>query len=195
MKEIYIVLSHTGTLLSRIVKSYTHTKYSHVSISIDKDNDIMYSFGRLKAYNPFFGGFVEESPRFGTYKRFKNATACIYSLQVTDDQYMEIEQSIQYFKKYGALYKFNMIGLVFVIFNKKINRDRSFYCAEFIKYLMEKSKVSQELPYIVKPADFIKLPNVKVISEGKLRDIVKNVDNKVTEKSKVQKYKTYSNVG
>ena len=171
MKEIYIILSYSGTILSKMVKLYTRTKYSHVSISLDKDANIMYSFGHLKAYNPFIGGFVQESTRFGTFKRFKNAIACIYGMQVTDEQYRKIQLNIQYFKEYGALYRFNMLGLISVVFNKNLNRDRCFYCAEFVKYLMEKSNVSRDLPYVIKPEDFTKLPNIRVIYEGRLCDI------------------------
>ena len=53
MKKIYIVLTHTGTILSTIIKSYTHDEFSHVSLSLDINIKEMYSFGRLNAYNPF----------------------------------------------------------------------------------------------------------------------------------------------
>ena len=36
----------------------------------DRDLERMYSFGRRHPYNPFWGGFVIESPRTGTFKRF-----------------------------------------------------------------------------------------------------------------------------
>lgn len=58
MKKIYIVLTHTGTTLSKIIKNYTNDEFSHVSISLDSELKEMYSFGRLNAYNPFWGGFV-----------------------------------------------------------------------------------------------------------------------------------------
>ena len=86
MKKIYIVLSFTGTILSRIVKLYTRKEYSHVSISLDKDLKHMYSFGRLNPYNPFWGGFVQESPNYGTFKRFKNSKIKIYSMEVSDEE-------------------------------------------------------------------------------------------------------------
>ena len=71
MKEIYIVLTHTGTVLSRIIKDYTQDEFSHVSISLDKELKEMYSFGRLNPYNPFWGGFVQEGINFGTFKRLE----------------------------------------------------------------------------------------------------------------------------
>ena len=58
MKKIYIVLTYTGTILSRLVKYYTKKEYSHVSISLDENLEEMYSFGRLNAYIPFIGGIA-----------------------------------------------------------------------------------------------------------------------------------------
>ena len=47
MKKVYIVLTNTGTFLSRIVNVYTRKEFSHVSISLDENLNYMYSFGRL----------------------------------------------------------------------------------------------------------------------------------------------------
>lgn len=71
MQKIYIMLTHTGTLLSNIIKSYTKTEYSHVSIALDKDLRELYSFGRVNPYVAFIGGLVKESLTSGTFKRLK----------------------------------------------------------------------------------------------------------------------------
>ena len=60
MKKVYVILSYTGTILSKIVKAFTMKQYSHTSISLDENLKQMYSFGRLNPYNPFIGGFVHE---------------------------------------------------------------------------------------------------------------------------------------
>ena len=91
MKEIYIVLTHTGTALSNIVKYYTKKKYTHVSIGLDLDLKELYSFGRLNPYNPYKGGFIHEEINKGTYARFKNTISAIYSLKITDKQFVKIE--------------------------------------------------------------------------------------------------------
>ena len=71
MKKLYIILTHTGTVLSNIVKYYTKYEYSHISIALDEELNRMYSFGRLNPYNPFWAGFVHEYIDKGTFKRFK----------------------------------------------------------------------------------------------------------------------------
>lgn len=89
-KKIYIVLTYTGTILSRIIRVYTKAKYCHVSLALDEDLNEMYSFGRLNPYNPFIGGFVHERINIGTFKRFKNTEALICSLELTDRQYKRL---------------------------------------------------------------------------------------------------------
>lgn len=43
-KTIYIVLSQTGTVLSRVLRLFTRAEYNHVSIALDENLDYMYSF-------------------------------------------------------------------------------------------------------------------------------------------------------
>ena len=65
-KKIYIVISQTGTILSRILKALTKNPYNHSSVALREDLHVLWSFGRRHPYNPFWGGFVKESPFFGT---------------------------------------------------------------------------------------------------------------------------------
>ena len=170
MKKIYIILTHTGTVLSNIVKYYTKYEYSHISIALDEQLNTMYSFGRLNPYNPFWAGFVHEYIDKGTFKRFKNTKTEIYSLEVTEKQYTNIENLIQKMKEHRKKYKFNIIGLFAVSINKKIKTKNSFYCAEFVKYVVENAGIQMELPEIIKPQDFRNQRNMEIVYRGLLRD-------------------------
>ncbi|MCI8308759.1 MAG: hypothetical protein HFJ45_00775 [Clostridia bacterium] len=169
MKKIYIVLTHTGTLLSKLVKKYTKYDFSHVSIALDIELKEMYSFGRLRPSNPFFAGFVHEYIDKGTFKRFYNTTAKIYSLEVTEEQYNKISRIIENFKNEKDEYTFNIIGLFAAGFHKKIGKDHSFYCAEFVKYVMDNAGIETNLPKIIKPGDFKEIDDLQVIYSGLLR--------------------------
>lgn len=170
MKKIYLILTYTGTILSKVIRIYTRKKYAHISISLDKELKEMYSFGRINPYIAFIGGFVHEGVNFGTFKRFKNTKAIICCMEVTDEQYEQIRTLITYFDEHRKNFKFNFIGLVLVALNKKIKRKNCFYCAEFIKYLLDESSISNGLPNIIKPLDFLNMDNLKVIYEGPLKD-------------------------
>ncbi len=170
MKEIYIILTHTGTVLSNIVRAYTKKPFSHVSIALDKDLQQMYSFGRLKPSNPFFGGFVHEYIHKGTFKRFYNTRTKIYSLEVTEEQYEKMKEIIDKMERQKEKYKFNILGLFAVAFNIKVRRENALYCAEFVKYLFDESKINNDLPEIIKPVDFEKIKGVKQVYKGLLRN-------------------------
>lgn len=170
MKKIYIVLTHTGTALSRIIKTFTKDEFSHASISLDKELTEMYSFGRLNPYNPFIGGFVHESIYSGTFKRFKYTKTKIYSLDIEDEQYYRIKDLIDFIKEAKEMQKFNVIGLFAAGIHKKIKFVDSFYCAEFVKYAIEIAGIKTSLPDVIKPEDFKLLENIKLVYEGCLKD-------------------------
>lgn len=170
MKKIYIILTYTGTVLSKIIKSYTKNEFSHVSISLDKELNRMYSFGRLKPKNPFIGGFVHEGINHGTFKRFKKTKSAIYSLVITDEQYKKIEEIINQINENKEMYKFNIIGLFAVAIHKKITFKKSFYCAEFVKYILDQAKIDLSLPDMIKPEDFKYIDSMRLVYKGKLKE-------------------------
>ncbi len=167
-KKIYFILTHTGTVLSKIIRLYTKKTYSHISIALDDSLNTMYSFGRLYAYNPLIGGFVIEGKMIGTFKRFKNTDALVLSYDVSEEQYERIKKDIDVFINNKKKYRFNMVGLIFVALNRKIKIENSFYCAEFVKYIVEKEDIITNLPNIIKPEDFRKVSNTKLVYQGKL---------------------------
>lgn len=170
MKKIYIILTHTGTILSKIIKLFTQNRYTHVSISLDAEMNEMYSFGRLHPYNPFIGGFVKEGINIGTFKRFKNTESEVYSLEITDEEYEKIKVIIKNMYINKKIYKFNISGLAFALFRKRHIRKNKFYCSEFVRYLLENSNVHiKDISKVIKPEDFRKLKMLHLEYEGLLR--------------------------
>lgn len=169
MRKIYIVLTYTGTVLSKIIKIYTGYEFSHVSIALDKELNEMYSFGRLNPYNPFWGGFVHEHINSGTFKRFKKTKTAIYSLEVNDEEYEKIQGIIIKIQNAEKPYKFNFLGLFAVALKLKIRKEHSFYCAEFVKYSLDNAGVETNLPTIIRPDNFKDIKNLNLIYEGILR--------------------------
>ena len=170
MKKIYIVLAHTGTILSRIIKMRTGAEYTHSSIALDKNLEQMYSFGRQYSYIAFIGGFVREGASFGTYKRFYKTEISVLEIPVTDEQYLKVYEHIEYIKKHKKEYRFNILGLFFAGFNKKLQFNKTYYCAEFVKKMLEVAEIDKsELPDVIKPKNFKNLSNAKLIYKGKLK--------------------------
>ena len=175
MKKIYIVLAHTGTLLSRIIRMKTGAEYTHSSIALDSDLNEMYSFGRKYSYIAFIGGFVKEGASFGTYKRFYNTEISLYELTITDEQYSKLKEIIEFIKMHKDEYRFNIIGLFLAGFNRKRKQEKTYYCAEFVKTVLDKSGVDvSNLPEVIKPENFKDLKDAKLIYKGLLKEYNKN---------------------
>lgn len=168
MKRIYIVLTYTGTLPSKIIKFYTKKIYSHVSISLDRDLKEMYSFARLNPYNAFVAGFLHEKIGEGTFKRFKNTKCLVYFMEITDEQYEIIKNTVEYVKENRKKYKFNMLGLFLVSLHRRRIKKYFFYCAEFVRYVIQKAGIGENLPEIIKPEDFRCLKGLTLEYEGLL---------------------------
>ena len=174
MKNIYIVLTYTGTIISKMIKGYTKDEFCHSSIALDEDLNEMYSFGRLKPYTPLLAGFVQEYINKGTFRRFYNTQAKIFSMQITDEQYKKVRDIIEEFKANKSKYKFNMIGLCSAGFNIKIHPKNYFYCAEFVKYILDNAGIELGLPRVVKPEHFKDVKELKEIYTGLLREYKTN---------------------
>lgn len=174
MRKIYIVLTHTGTNLSKLIKNYTKDEFSHVSIALDCELKEMYSFGRLNPYNPIWAGFVHEYIDRGTFKRFYLTKAKVYALEITDQQYQSVSNTIRQFKQEQEQYTFNILGLFAAGFRKKIKVKKSFYCAEFVKYVIDQAKINTKLPEVVKPEDFKKIDKLEEIYSGFLNKYKNN---------------------
>ncbi|MBR2473772.1 MAG: hypothetical protein IKB51_01935 [Clostridia bacterium] len=173
LKKIYIVISQTGSIVSKFIRIVTRDRYNHVSISLDKELKNMYSFGRVHTYNAFIGGFVKESVENGTFKRFvKNTVACIMELEVTSEKYDEIVKDLAEMYRHKGEYHYNYKGLFLAMFGKSRHKIHTFYCSEFLQNFLEKHGISEPRPdtKVIKPMDFLEMPNGKVIFEGRLRD-------------------------
>ena len=171
MKKIYLVLTHTGTILSRIIQTYTGNEYSHVSIALDEDLKEIYSFGRLYPNIAFLGGFVHESLTSGTFKKFYRTKALVKELEVTAVQYQKLCEVIETIKEKQDLYGFNVLGLFMVSINRKRYTVNKFYCAEFVKFALEEADIDTSfLPEIIKPEDFKNFKGTSDIYKGLLSE-------------------------
>lgn len=171
-ETIYIMLSFTGTILSRIVKVMTLREYSHVSVALDLELDSLYSFGRINPRNPFSGGFVKEEIDSGTYKLFNNTRCRIYALKVTQEQHADLKDVIDEFLADQEDYKFNVVGLIGTMVNRPVNREFHYFCSQFVGKALYDSKIydfNKDLG-LIKPIDFMSIPNLEVVYEGKLQD-------------------------
>lgn len=158
MRKIYLVMSQTGTILSKTIKFFTGKEYNHISISLDENLDCMYSFGRKYPSVPFIGVFVVEGIDRGTFEKFSETKCKVIEVQLTDEQYELLCLNIGKMLCDREKYRYNILGLFLALFNIEIHSHTKFYCSEFVRYILDESGVDVSMvPTIAHPVDFEEL--------------------------------------
>ena len=70
-EHLYVVLTRTNTIISRLIHLFTQDEYTHAALALDRELTEMYSFARKYTYYPFLGRFKHERLDEGIYKLAK----------------------------------------------------------------------------------------------------------------------------
>jgi hypothetical protein len=167
-KKIYILLTDTGTLFTKLIKLYTKKPYNHASISFDSELSEVYSFGRKTARNPFIGGFVKEDVDKGL---FKEANCVVYALKVNEVQLQKMNCYIKEIEAQKGEYRYNLLGLLGFLFNKPIQRKKAFFCSQFVATVLKECNIIDfgKSPSLVAPNDLQKVSKCQLVYEGELK--------------------------
>ncbi|MGN8646753.1 hypothetical protein ACTNEO_12660 [Gracilibacillus sp. HCP3S3_G5_1] len=166
--KVYILLTDTGSLFTKLIKRYTKKPYNHASLSFDSELSEVYSFGRKKIGNPFNAGFVKEDVKEGL---FKQADSAIYSLTVTNVQMEKMSSYIKEIEAQKECYRYNFLGLFGFLLDKPIIRERAFFCSQFVATVLKKCNVIHfEKPVsLIAPNDLQEVSELQLVYEGKLK--------------------------
>ena len=170
-RQLYIVLSQTGTWLSRAIKIFTRARYNHASLSFSEDLQQMYSFGRLRPRNPFLAGFVQENAFGGTFARFPKTKALVIALSVSAAQYDALQDQVLAMYARREDYHYNFRGILFAAVHKAYTREDYYYCSEFVAEMLQTQSVdgAEQLRGVIQPEHLLRLPH-SVLYQGLLRE-------------------------
>lgn len=171
-EHIYIVLSKTGTWLSRSIGAITKKEYTHVALSFDDKFNNMYTFGRKNPSNPFNAGLTIEDINNKVYQN-PYCKCLIYKIPVTKKQLTLLQNEINKYLFSDINYRYNFIGLFGVLINKPIKRQNYYFCSQFISTLLSKSTIwySPKVPELTRPTDLIEIPNSKIVYKGFINNL------------------------
>ncbi|WP_228107927.1 hypothetical protein [Terrisporobacter petrolearius] len=169
---LYIVLTRTNTVMSKLIRIFKDDEYTHAAISLDKELNHMYSFGRRNTYNPFIGRFRKEDINEGVYKFCNILPGAIIEIEVSKQKYEKAKLLLDHFISNSDIYKYNYKGLVHSLLNKAVCSDNRFLCSEFVYYILNESgvadlKISRNL---VRPQSLLNIEG-KMIYKGDLKEI------------------------
>jgi len=170
LKQVYILLSRTKTIPSRVVHAIDGGKYSHVSIATTLDTDSFYSYARRDEHNFLIGGLVKESTRKGVFSHYPECFCALYSLEVDDKTYKKLCRLLnEYLKRYD-LCKYSFFAILPMMFGYKRDLKYKMTCSQFVALLLYKSGAAKlpKHPSLMKPNDFLHIPNIKLLYNGTL---------------------------
>ena len=154
---VYIMLVHSGTTVSNVIKAVSHSEFSHAAISFDSSMDEMYSFARKDPRNPFIGGFRFESIGKGFYDQ-KEIPYAVYMVPCTESQIKKMKKRLLFFEKNATKFKFDFTGLIKNYLGIVDNPEYRWFCSRFVADILNagapKNKPYVEEPSLQDPDDF-----------------------------------------
>ena len=170
MKSVYLILSNSYSFPSKVLKYCSGNELNHLSISLDKDLNRMYSFGRKNINNFLIGGFIEEGLDTKYIVHFPNTYCEVYSLDIDDTCYDILYNMLNNFKLNKNKYSYNFVGILFGKFRYNYIRSSSYYCSQFVFYLLKECGIiDKDLNYLL-PSDLKNIKNLDLIYKGNLSD-------------------------
>ena len=123
-----------------MIRIMTQNEFNHVSITFDKNYEVMYSFARIYINSPFRGGFVIETPeRILNGKR--DVKIKIYKITISNEDYEMIKEKIELFEKLDKEMIYNSLNALLSVFKKRMYINNAYTCIEFLTFLLELTDV------------------------------------------------------
>lgn len=171
-RKIYVVISQPTTCLAKCLCFLSRQKYNHVSLALTPTLDEMYSFGRRTLRNPFNGGFIQESINGGIFKQLPKTQAIVLALDVSETAYHDIQDLINSMLQEKHKFNYNYWGLFLAWFRKNYETEYRMYCSQFVRKCLTPHNIGdvKALPKSIRPMDFLKLKNKRIIYTGLLKD-------------------------
>lgn len=187
-KKVYILLTRTNTLISRLIATVTGTRYTHAALSLDYRLTRLYSFGRLYTYYPFISRFKHEKTSSGVYGRYRRSPCALFELQVSETSYDAICARIAEILRHRDRYKYNIIGLLGNYVGRPIRRKYRYFCSEFVADTLMRGDALRlnRNPALVRPSDFLEMAELKPVFSGTietLEDFIKRSAETDSERS------------
>lgn len=162
---MYIILSYTGSMPSKLIKMATKDKYTHVSISESPDLRHMYSFGRKYQRFPYPGGFIKENIKDGLYSKRSNVSIAVYRIPISRSKAIRLHSYISKFDNNAYFYDF--LGALGVYIGKNTFKDKGYVCSSFAWEALKELDVEiDKESWQIKPQDFASITQAELIYEG-----------------------------
>ncbi|PFG43291.1 hypothetical protein ATJ88_1976 [Isoptericola jiangsuensis] len=168
--SVYVVLSRSSTVLSRTIRIATGDDYTHAALALDPTLDLMFSFGRRRARNPFVGCFKRERLDDDVYRSMDTLPGLVLEVPATDGQRDAVGAEIGRFLLDGHTYSYNTPGLLRGLVGRGTEDGNRYFCSEFVYHVLRHAGVCDlGVPrWEVRPQTLRDVPGA-VLFEGDLK--------------------------
>ena len=159
---------HTNTIPSKLVKLFTRYEYSHVGISLNRNCDIIYSFGRRHVNTILNGGLSIEHKHGEFFSKFNKTVCRIFETEISKESYEYIRKTLDDMEKNIDDYKYDYIGIIPRFFHIPFTLKNRYVCSYFIAELLDKADIYHfnKPNCLTKPKDFENLNGFYEIYKG-----------------------------
>ena len=173
MKNIYILLTRSQTILSRLVHLSTGDAYTHASIAWDDELTTLCSFARRHSSLPLPAGLVHEELCGGYYDLHRYMPCALLRLSVADETHRLLRERIEEMFTDAARYRYSVAGLLCCRAGRALERDGRCFCSQFVAGMLENcgAVVLPKAPSLMRPEDLLHLPGIQLVHSGRLCDL------------------------
>lgn len=171
-RDIYVVLTNTGTSFSKCIGLFTGEPLNHASVAFDEGLKDIYSFGRKHPMNAFSGGFVREKVWGDLIRDRRRATpSAIFRCSVELSTFRRMRKQIQAMSENPSRYGYNLAGLFTLLAGIDWQRENAYFCSQFVEHLFAShgESLSGKPASLTKPGDFERSQRLEEVYRGDLR--------------------------
>lgn len=173
---IFFIYSGGDNIISRSIRLFSRSDFSHVSISTSGLDEII-SFGTTKQN---YGLVVENWFDFCNIRKPKNIG--VHFIDVPFEEYRKIKNTIEFHKAHNNEYYYSFKKLFTIPFKPIMNYDaenrKAFICSEFIYYLVNGTSITDHLSedrkkeLLISPKEFREkiLSKSTIVYEGNINN-------------------------
>lgn len=188
MRNLYVILPRSETFVAKVARKLTKYPYSHVTLSLDDDLEVFYSYSRLRNDSPLISGFAKEYRSHLASKEGVKLTCKIFKIPITNMEYKKIKKFISDNEK-DDLMLFNYLSMATLTIIGGFEVYKTQNCCGFVAQALELTdKIKLDKPYYrYLPEDFDKMLSKKYLFfEGELDTDFKYEDDYYFDKTNLK---------
>ena len=165
--SVYILLTRTSSILSRMIRFLTRAAYTHAALALDDEFEETYSFTRRNPRLIWPAGLARENLWRGLYFSRHDPPCRVYRLRVTEEEYERISGRVRAMYADRGKYHYNYLGVAANYFGSRYSTPRRYFCSEFVASMVAMRETGKEIcPARTRPMDLIGIPGAECVYEG-----------------------------